>query len=302
MTPLGKSNYWAYKMLDASAKVPRTWVTSTKTQYPGNFDSCLEIATPIFTGQHCMMAAGGGSDVPQGRDFRDTYHQLTSPHNYNARSAGLVAGGVMILLGRCVPSTCSKKDVEVGFNNFIRDFDAETAGAIAGVDFAALNCHTVNDTVDLDAADYGMIVVIAFFGTLLLAGTTIDVLKTFFDVQLMPEHYTKLAMGFSAYTNTLKLFKTQNLNPDSLLCINGIRAISLTWVVLGHVYSSWVPGGRAMLNNPLKAFADYSQDGAMAAVLNAFPSVDSFFFIGATLLTYLTLKVSIKSSTCQNAD
>ena len=140
----------------------------------------------------------------------------------------------MILLGRCVPSTCSKNDVEVGFNNFLRDLDAETAGAIAGaVEFAALNCHTVNDSVDLDAADYGMIIVIAFFGILLFTGTTIDVLKTFFDVQIVSEHYSKLAIGFSAYSNTLKLFRTQNLNPDSLLCINGIRAISLTWVVLG---------------------------------------------------------------------
>ena len=71
-------------------------------------------------------------------------------------SAGMVAAGLIFLLGRCVPSTCSKEDVEVGFNNFIRDLDAETAGAIGAVDWTALNCHSVHDSVDLDAADYGM--------------------------------------------------------------------------------------------------------------------------------------------------
>ena len=67
----------------------------------------------------------------------------------------------------------------------------------------------------------------------------------------------------------------------------------MTWVIIGHVYSSYVPGGRAMINNPLETFG-YSKDGAMAAVFNAFPSVDSFFLMGATLLTYLTLKVTLQ--------
>ena len=68
-----------------------------------------------------------------------------------------------------------------------------------------------------------MIVVIAIFALLLVAGTLVDVLKTFFSVQVLSEDKTKIVQGFSAYTNTLKLFKTQDLNPDALLCINGIR-------------------------------------------------------------------------------
>ena len=45
-----------------------------------------------------------------------------------------------------------------------------------------------------------------------------------------------------------------------------------------------------MVNN-LNIYAEeFIVDGAMNVIFNAFPSVDSFFLIGATLLTYLTLK------------
>ena len=75
----------------------------------------------------------------------------------------------------------------------------------------------------------------------------------------------------------------------TLLNIHFLRFLSLTWVIAGHVYSSWVPYGHSMTNNML-IYKDWFKDGAMGAIFNAFPSVDTFFFIGALLLTFLTLK------------
>jgi peptidoglycan/LPS O-acetylase OafA/YrhL len=44
-------------------------------------------------------------------------------------------------------------------------------------------------------------------------------------------------LGFSAYQNTRILFKiTPKNKPDILYSLNGIRFISMTWVVLGHVF------------------------------------------------------------------
>ena len=86
MLPDGRDNYWAYKMYDASAKIPKTEVLAPKTQYPGNFLSCLETETQRFKGKHCLLMGGSQSGgVPQGRSLKQYYYDLTSPHNYNAR-------------------------------------------------------------------------------------------------------------------------------------------------------------------------------------------------------------------------
>ena len=68
-----------------------------------------------------------------------------------------------------------------------------------------------------------------------------------------------------------------------------IRFCLITLLSLGHSYSSFGPYGQALVNN-YGDLIDWVQDGAMAVVFNAFPSVDTFFLIGATLLSYITLK------------
>ncbi len=53
-----------------------------------------------------------------------------------------------------------------------------------------------------------------------------------------------LLLGFSAYKNTKVLFATSDKNSSGkseiLHCLNGIRFISMTWVVLGHVFGNFV--------------------------------------------------------------
>ena len=48
--------------------------------------------------------------------------------------------------------------------------------------------------------------------------------------------FTRILLSFSAYTNTVKLFKVGK-NADQLDCLNAIRFLSLCWVILGHSYS-----------------------------------------------------------------
>jgi len=51
-----------------------------------------------------------------------------------------------------------------------------------------------------------------------------------------------LLIGFSAYKNTKVLFATSGQNrtgkSEILHCLNGIRFISMTWVVIGHVFTN----------------------------------------------------------------
>jgi hypothetical protein len=45
-------------------------------------------------------------------------------------------------------------------------------------------------------------------------------------------------IAFSMYTNGKKLFRLGN--SQQLECLNGIKALSMLWVVLGHVYMAYV--------------------------------------------------------------
>ena len=43
-------------------------------------------------------------------------------------------------------------------------------------------------------------------------------------------------MCFSALTNGRRLFNLRK-NPAAMDCLNGIRAISIAWVILGHTFN-----------------------------------------------------------------
>ena len=45
-----------------------------------------------------------------------------------------------------------------------------------------------------------------------------------------------LLLSFSVYTNASKLLNT-NQSAGTLTAVNGIRFVSMTWVVLGHSYA-----------------------------------------------------------------
>jgi len=135
-----------------------------------------------------------------------------------------------------------------------------------------------------------MMGVIAFFAGLVFIGTVVDVTLNILHLDdVFSESFVQKFQGFSLYTNTIKLFHCPEPGASgSLDCINGIRFLSMSWVLLGHGYSNWMGG--IFVNNPNWIYTFVVEHGEFAAVVNALPSVDSFFLIGATLLSYLTLK------------
>ena len=71
-------------------------------------------------------------------------------------------------------------------------------------------------------------------------------LKLFMNICLVE----KFLLGFSVYRNTKALFKiSSKKNPEMLHCLNGIRFISMTWVVLAHVYGNFANGNYPTNNN-----------------------------------------------------
>ena len=91
---------------------------------------------------------------------------------------------------------------------------------------------------------------------------------------------------FSLVKNTKAILSTHVVK-GSITSINGIRVISLTWVILGHYYAFVIMGSKPdNMLNVYKLLHRFS----FLVLDNAFVSVDSFFLLSGLLVSYLTLR------------
>lgn len=79
---------------------------------------------------------------------------------------------------------------------------------------------------------------------------------------------------------------TKIKSPNSINCLHGIRAMSILWIILGHRYSNQFPWG-----NPIDVQAFLRGTSIAAGIMNAHTlAVDTFFVMGALLMTWSTLR------------
>ena len=90
--------------------------------------------------------------------------------------------------------------------------------------------------------------------------------------------------AFSFISNAKKLLNTPTAK-SPLSCLNGMRVISMWWVIQGHVY------GFALytLDNPSEGYK-IIQRFTFQPIVNGTFSVDTFFFLSGLLVAYLALK------------
>lgn len=96
-----------------------------------------------------------------------------------------------------------------------------------------------------------------------------------------------MQVAFSLWSNGRKIFKTTS-GGDQLSCINGIKALSMAWVIYGHVNS----GMEGSAN--YKDVLGYMKDSKNMYMLNAPVSVDTFFAVAGLLTVYTFLKATDK--------
>jgi peptidoglycan/LPS O-acetylase OafA/YrhL len=145
----------------------------------------------------------------------------------------------------------------------------------------------------LPKVDKFIFVVFASIGLLLIVGTAFDLWDRFLSAEHVKREniFSKSLLAFSAYTNGLHLLSTSTGGSDHLGCMNGMRFLSMTWVVLGHSFFVLMMTYSALRNTLLLPEIIGGSVGlAFEAVLNALPSVDSFFLMSGTLTSYLMFK------------
>ena len=150
-------------------------------------------------------------------------------------------------------------------------------------------------------------IVLAIIGFFILIGTLVDVSHRIIQNASLLGGEKKanresglgfqMMVAFSLVSNTEFIFQTSNKKGSNRLdCLDGIRAISMTWVILGHNFlfgSYFVHHRNHEYSSSVREKHEYF---AFEAIKQGEYSVDTFLFIGSTLLSYLLLKDLDKSN------
>jgi hypothetical protein len=113
----------------------------------------------------------------------------------------------------------------------------------------------------------------------------------FFQRTALLESCPMFVKGFSAYTNSMKLFKMTTPTPDQLPCLNGLKCLIMLWVIYGHTFAAL----RAVPITNTKYYLEWLNNWNSRFLLSATLSVDTFLTIGSALLSYGFMKAKCKN-------
>jgi peptidoglycan/LPS O-acetylase OafA/YrhL len=269
--------------LDAFGK-PGPDIFGGNVHFAGSYDECLDIAKDFM--KYCVLS------------INTTVSLLPA-----------------IYMDICIPRSCNLTDIL---------FYLDVANNYLDTNFSLTGEPVCSEskTTPYSAGAIAMIVVCAIFLALAFVGSAVDIgVKTLRNLMNKPEFSRKrdrsykseespLLRGTSdrrgkifssrAWENTLEfvtafsLFKNVPMilstkqPPTAITSLNGIRVISMFWVILGHThYWALLTGA---LTNTAYVLTHFPQRFSFQAIVNAFFAVDSFFFLSGVLVAYLTFR------------
>ncbi|CAD5122887.1 DgyrCDS11287 [Dimorphilus gyrociliatus] len=258
---------WAWSMLDSNGKGSFSSMLA-QGEWLGEYDQCKSVSGRISANRtHTELEY-----------FNGHYLKITV-----RGFLGLEQSLDRIKLGFCATPSC-KKFFERKKKFIIRDDSCKYELARGFVEVEKDQPPLIKDV----SAIFG-IFFFSSFTVLVIFGTVADyIVENHCDearkAKIIECTTYKVICAFSAYTNLSKLLDARH-SQNSFTAIHGIRAISISWVVLGHSYLLWIDrAGNRM------EFLKLPQSLAFQAILNANLSVDTFFVISGFLTTYLFIK------------
>ncbi|XP_052816345.1 nose resistant to fluoxetine protein 6-like [Mya arenaria] len=300
---LGSGEPWTQQVLDAFGK-PDSGIIKGRTWFPGGFDECLDLHADAYNnatdnmqtlhGKYCRL------EIVQMLLFNDTIRYDVNPLCSEKKPLASDAIAVIIILSVLVAFilfgtlydiiAVQMKCYEQPKENKQNEHEKRN-GAVNGVGIKAyINGAYQPATAGSEHEKNNSVI------EMIEGGQKSPVMEIVKDkerkpstVGLNPKNESstleKICLAFSAYSNGVKILSTVQ-GAGSLGALNGIRFLSMAWVILGHTYF-FASGFDANLG---VFFYDELQKPSFSAVINASVSVDSFFTLSGVLVAYLTLR------------
>lgn len=282
MNALMEGKEWALRMFDAVDKFPSGFLDGNML-FLGSYDECERIYSEgteqvnlrPFRGQYCMV-------------------YLSPPESLNRQAS--IFNQPLLKFGICLADSCGNYDAAVLAQSVIPGVGNDSFKVVGAV------CQ--EHTLDLDAKAILMLVICSMLIALIICGTAYDVIiirwpqwsketedkenkelpvKNRNDYQPLehekkktkihePGLFGQVLLAFSLYTNSSKLLSAKS-SAGTLTSVNGIRVISMTWVILGHTYAF----GLAYTTNSVTFLGTMLKRWSFMAIVNAEVAVDTFF-------------------------
>ncbi|GLV32862.1 uncharacterized protein CBL_00431 [Carabus blaptoides fortunei] len=184
----------------------------------------------------------------------------------------------------CLPDSCPVSDVERHFNRTLKGI---TEGLDLNISLNNESCVSYSSTKPI--SDVQWIVIIGF--TSLFIFITICTIYDIFMTKYEQTTVNEALLVFSAYSNSKVIFSSDGTS--QLDCLNGVRSLSIIWVVLGHRYfhTMYIP-----IVNGLDVL-DWLQTIPSTIIVGGTVSVDSFFMVSGLLVSYLFFKTMSEDGT-----
>ena len=291
---LTSKEQYAVRFLDADGKLPPGFLQGGWS-WVGDYQECNSIESSFnnFTNHN----------------FKGKYFSVALYINEKP-----LIGMYGLTIGVCLPDSCDTSDARAL---------AEVAFAPLSVINASVAYVIADETPSFDGAAIATFVVIGIVGTLVVLGTSVElwimyshsiegkailmngdtkygaisskvtegtglladgILQDDFIVT-RAERAMKFLLCFSFISNTKKLLNTRTAN-GPLVCLNGLRVISMWWVIQGHTYEF----STLTLGNVIYAESTLVKRFTFQAIVNGSFSVDTFFFLSGLLVAYLALR------------
>lgn len=260
--------YWAIQMFDAWGKFP-SGILSGNFFSLGDYDECQQVSAPSSAGL-----------------IRGRYCHLSVPLSFLSLGLGKQSGRgfpsnsrvLALTLGSCWPDSCEASELKPMLD--------ATIGALLNTSNIGVMCDA--PVPDVGTKEVVAIVIFSMIAALMVCSTAYDVFA-----HITGREANQMWAMFSVYSNGVRLFTisrrpvaTTYIKSDQIDCLNGIRVLSMVWIVFCHNYMMIVS---STLSNTIEIY-EWVKSYHSMLVIGGTVSVDSFLLLSGMLIAWSILK------------
>ncbi|XP_015184250.1 PREDICTED: nose resistant to fluoxetine protein 6-like [Polistes dominula] len=318
---------WSLKVIDASGE-PTSGFVYGNNYWLGNKGQCEDAGNrnPFMLSEEILQNNSKYRHIEyEFPPFEVKFFVANFRHNSTLQYHIAVPDEDLIILGMCLPASCSKEQLSILLEVLLKNRTL-FKGELYSADFTLVEVRDliVDHRWLFSGTFITMTVIVVLTFLLMIIGTGYDVLiyqkrfkkdDNYLQVQendnslhidstqtlddndndqmktlKSSSFFCKIFQAFSVYSNSKRIFQMESDNTNVSI-IHGLRFLSMVWIIVNHtvLYSRTYYDNKPFVIRRSEGFAEQLS-------FNGFIAVDTFLCFGGFLVSYLHLKKEMDKS------